>query len=89
MSSCLCKKPEGAVFPFVFLVQALEDGLDDPIHAGDVDEAAGSAALFWKAAAFHWPEGESPGVTEQLRATRFLDPTAKKRGKSSAKTLDK
>jgi hypothetical protein len=51
MSSCLCKKLEGAVFPFQ--VEALENGIDDPIHALDVDEAdhgAGSAPDFHEAA---------------------------------------
>src|SRR6266568_6557214 len=38
-SSCLCKKPEGAVFPFGLLVHSVEDGIDNPIHASDVDEA--------------------------------------------------
>jgi hypothetical protein len=37
MSSCLCKKPEGAVFPFQ--VESLEDGVDDPIHALHVHKA--------------------------------------------------
>src|SRR5271166_5686254 len=36
-SSCLCKNPEGAVFPFQ--IESLEDGVDDPIHALHVDEA--------------------------------------------------
>jgi hypothetical protein len=34
MSSCLCKKLEGAVFPFQ--IKSLEDGVDDSIH---VDKA--------------------------------------------------
>src|SRR2546422_4343163 len=38
-SSCLCKKPEGAVFPFGLLVHSVEDGIDNPIHAADIDEA--------------------------------------------------
>jgi hypothetical protein len=37
MSSCLCKKAEGAVFPL--LVEAMEDGVDDPLDAELVDEA--------------------------------------------------
>ena len=51
MSSCLCKKLEGAVFPFQ--VEALENGVDDPIHALYVDEAdhgSGSAPYFHEAA---------------------------------------
>ena len=39
MSSCLCKNPEGAVFPFRFLIQAIEDGIDDPVDAGHIDKA--------------------------------------------------
>src|SRR6266568_9445388 len=39
MSSRLCKKPKGGVFPFVLLVHSVEDGIDDPVDAGDVDEA--------------------------------------------------
>src|SRR5260370_19779325 len=38
-SSCLCKKPEGAVFPFVLLIHSVEDGVDDSVYALDVDEA--------------------------------------------------
>src|SRR5437899_6401108 len=38
-SSCLCKKAEGAVFPFILLVHSVEDGIDNPIHAADIDEA--------------------------------------------------
>ena len=30
MSSCLCKKLEGAVFPFQ--VKSLEDGVDNAVH---------------------------------------------------------
>src|SRR6266849_5729034 len=37
MSSCLCKKAEGAVFPL--LVEAMEDGVDDALDAEFVDEA--------------------------------------------------
>ena len=36
-SSCLCKNSEGAGFPFQ--VEALEDGVDDTIHAFDVHKA--------------------------------------------------
>lgn len=39
MSSCLCKKAEGAVFPFVLLIHSVEDGVDDSVYALDVDEA--------------------------------------------------
>src|SRR5579863_8515281 len=51
MSSCLCKKVEGAGFPFQ--VESLEDGVDDAVHAFDVDEAdhgPGSSANFHEAA---------------------------------------
>jgi hypothetical protein len=37
MSSCLCKKVEGAIFPFQ--VESLEDGVNDAVHAFYVDEA--------------------------------------------------
>src|SRR5581483_8003543 len=37
MSRGLCKNLEGAVFPFQ--VEALEDGIDDSIHAFDVHKA--------------------------------------------------
>ena len=50
-SSCLCKKLEGAVFPFQ--VEALEDGVDDAVHPLDVDKAhhrPGAAAYLDKAA---------------------------------------
>ena len=36
-SSCLCKNLEGAVFPFQ--VEALEDGVDNPVHALHVHKA--------------------------------------------------
>src|SRR6266496_3279016 len=45
--SRLCKKLEGAVFPFQ--VESLEDGVDDAVHAVHVDEAdhgPGSSAYF-------------------------------------------
>jgi hypothetical protein len=51
MSSCLCKKAEGAVFPL--LVEAMEDGVDDAFDAEFVDEAdhgARAAAHFHEAA---------------------------------------
>ena len=51
MSSSLCKKVEGAVFPFQ--VESLEDGVDDAVHALHVDEAdhgPGSAAYFHETA---------------------------------------
>src|SRR5713101_1252018 len=51
MSSSLCKKAEGAVFPL--LVEAMEDGVDDAFDAEFVDEAdhgAGAAAHFHEAA---------------------------------------
>ena len=37
MSSCLCKKSEGAIFPL--WVVAVKDRIDDPIDALDMDEA--------------------------------------------------
>ena len=49
-SSSLCKKVEGAVFPFQ--VESLEDGVDDAVHAFDVDEAdhgPGASAHFHEA----------------------------------------
>jgi hypothetical protein len=39
MSSCPCKRAEGAILPFTPFVVAIEDGVDNPVHAGDVDEA--------------------------------------------------
>src|SRR5713226_131586 len=51
MSSCLCKKVEGAVFPL--LVEAMDNGLDDAFDAQLVDKAhhrARSAAYFDEAA---------------------------------------
>jgi hypothetical protein len=51
MSSYLCKKVEGAVFPFQ--VESLEDRVDDAVHAFYVDEAdhgPGSSAHFHEAA---------------------------------------
>src|SRR5271157_3646010 len=35
-SSCLCKNPEGAVFPFQ--IKSLEDGVDDAVHALHIDK---------------------------------------------------
>ncbi len=37
MSSCLCKKLEGAIFPFQ--VESLKDGVNDSIHALHVHKA--------------------------------------------------
>ncbi len=51
MSSGLCKKVEGAVFPFQ--VESLEDGVDDAVHAGHIDEAdhgPGSSSYFQETA---------------------------------------
>ena len=51
MSSSLCKKAEGAIFPL--LVEAMEDGVDDALDAEFVDEAdhwPRSAAHFHEAA---------------------------------------
>src|SRR3990170_994789 len=36
MSSCLCKKVEGAVFPLWTVL--LKDGIEDTVHALDIDE---------------------------------------------------
>ena len=72
MSSCLCKKAEGTVPPFVLLVVTIEDGIDDSIHARDVHEAdhrPSSSPHFHKAALDHVggaqlaPEG--PGKVEE------------------------
>ena len=51
MSSCLCKKAEGAGFPFE--VESVEDRIDDSVHARYVDKAhhgPGAASHFDKAA---------------------------------------
>src|SRR5438105_11640766 len=53
-SSCLCKKVEGAGFPFQ--VKSLEDGIDDAIHTFYVHKThhgSGAAADFDKAALDH------------------------------------
>lgn len=50
-SSCLCKNTEGAGFPFQ--AEALEDGLNDAVHAMHVDKAhhgTSAAAHLHKAA---------------------------------------
>src|SRR5579875_2081562 len=39
MSSCLCKKAKDAVPPLMLFVVAIEDGIDNPVDAGGVDEA--------------------------------------------------
>src|SRR5207245_9534883 len=39
MSSCLCKKAEGPVPPLVPFVVAIEDGIDNAVHALDVEDA--------------------------------------------------
>src|SRR5207302_11382013 len=54
MSSGLCKELEGAVFPFQ--VESLEDGVDDAVHAGHVDEpdqGPGSSSYFHETAFHH------------------------------------
>src|ERR1700752_427099 len=54
MSSRLCKKVEGAGFPFQ--VESLEDGVDDGVHAFEVDKAhhgSGSASHLDEAALDH------------------------------------
>jgi hypothetical protein len=51
MSSCLCKKLEGAIFPFQ--VESLENGVNDSIHALHVHKAnygPGAAPDFHEAA---------------------------------------
>jgi len=51
MSSCLCKKLEGAIFPFQ--VESLENGVNDSIHALSVHKAnhgSGAAPHFHEAA---------------------------------------
>src|SRR5579884_1321314 len=72
MSSCLCKKAEGTVPPFVLLVVTIEDGIDDPVHAGDIHEAnhrPSSSAHFHKAALDHVGGAqlapERPGKVEE------------------------
>jgi hypothetical protein len=55
-STSLCKKVEGAVFPLRLLVQAFEDGVDDPLDAAAGEEVAlllGAAAHFDKATLDH------------------------------------
>src|ERR1700691_2630639 len=54
MSSRLCKKVEGAVFPFQ--VESLEDGVDDAVDAGHIhetDHGPGSSSHFHEAALDH------------------------------------
>src|SRR5579875_3454433 len=72
MSSCLCKKAEGTVPPFVFFVVTIEDGIDDSIHARDVHEAnhrASSSAHLDKASLDHVGGAqlapERPGEVEE------------------------
>jgi hypothetical protein len=51
MSSCLCKKLEGAIFPFQ--IESLENGVNDSVHALHVHKAnhgPGAAPDFHKAA---------------------------------------
>jgi hypothetical protein len=51
MSSCVCKKFEGVVFPL--LVEAIENGKDDAVDAFDIDKShhgPGSPTHFDKAA---------------------------------------
>jgi hypothetical protein len=43
MSSCLCKKLEGAVFPFQ--IKSLEDGVDDSIHVDKANHGSGFQGL--------------------------------------------
>src|SRR5579875_1604177 len=72
MSSCLCKKAEGTVPPFVLLVVTIEDGIDDPVHARDVHEThhrSRAATNFHKAALDHVGGAqlapERPGKVEE------------------------
>src|SRR5579875_1979053 len=72
MSSCLCKKAEGTVPPFVFFILTIEDGIDDSIHARDVHEAnhrASSSAHLDKASLDHVGGAqlapERPGEVEE------------------------
>ncbi len=54
MSSCLCKYGEGASFPLQ--VESLEDGVDDAVHALDIDKAhhrPGSPSNFYETAFDH------------------------------------
>ena len=50
MSSSLCKNLEGAIFPLQ--VEAVEDGIDNAVHAFDIHKAD------------HWP-GAAPHLHEQ------------------------
>ena len=52
-SSSLCKEPEGAIFPFRVFIEAVEDLVEDAIHAGHIhktDHGPGSAANLHEAA---------------------------------------
>jgi hypothetical protein len=76
-SSCLCKKVEGAGFPFQ--VKSLEDGVDDSVHAFDVDKAnrgPGTPAHFDKAALDHVGGAqfapEVPGKSEERQQLRQI-----------------
>src|SRR3972149_8530433 len=53
MSSCLCKELEGAIFPANFFIHAVENGVDDAVHARDVykaDHGSSAAAHLHEAA---------------------------------------
>ena len=72
MSSCLCKDSEGSVSPLPLFVVAVEDGIDDSVHALNIDEAdhgSRAAAHFDKASFDH--DGRSqflpkrPGEAEE------------------------
>ena len=72
MSSCLCKKAEGTVPPFVLLVVTIEDGIDNSVDARDVHEAdhrPSSSPHFHKAALDHVGGAqlapERPGEVEE------------------------
>jgi hypothetical protein len=75
MSSRLCKKLEGAFFPFH--VESLEDGVDDAVDAGHIHEAdhgPGSSSHFHEAALDHVGGShflpQVPGQRRRTIATR-------------------
>ena len=74
MSSCLCKKVEGAVFPL--WVVAVKDQINDPIYAPDIDETdhGSSAATHLDEAALDVIGGPqlSPQVPGELKEREQL-----------------
>jgi hypothetical protein len=72
MSSGLCKKLEGAVFPFQ--VESLEDGVNDAVHAGDIDEAddGPSSSANFHETKFDDVAGAHLRVTSYFPCSRFI-----------------